>query len=205
MRRVVDSLHLCTGYYSTSLFQRGRELYTESPYRVEMAPASLDTLAGSVALTLTPAEHGGVEVAGEYAGTPYAYQVPALPVTLRLPQGNVHILARPGRPAQPVKVVISGMEPTAGACLAALSTEVPPNLMTITPRPLACMVLISFITALILLAPAARAEERATTKDAERMVRKAIEYVKKEGKEKALQVFSDPKGAFTAKVQTSFM
>ena len=36
----------------------------------------------------------------------------------------MHISAQPGRPVQPVKVVISGMEPTAGACLAALSTEV---------------------------------------------------------------------------------
>jgi signal transduction histidine kinase len=46
-------------------------------------------------------------------------------------------------------------------------------------------------------ASAVRAEERATTKDAERMVHKATEYVRKVGKEKAFAVFSDPKGAFT--------
>jgi cytochrome c len=51
---------------------------------------------------------------------------------------------------------------------------------------------------LTLLAPAAvPAEDRATTKDAERMVHKAVEFLKKEGKEKAFPVFSDPKGPFT--------
>jgi len=51
---------------------------------------------------------------------------------------------------------------------------------------------------LALLAPAAPlAEERATTRDAERMVHKAVDLLKKEGKEKAFAVFSDPKGAFT--------
>jgi signal transduction histidine kinase len=45
----------------------------------------------------------------------------------------------------------------------------------------------------------ARAEERvqATTKQAEMMVRKAIGYLEKEGKEKALAAFNDPKGPFT--------
>jgi cytochrome c len=50
---------------------------------------------------------------------------------------------------------------------------------------------------LALLAPAVPAEDRATTKDAERMVHKAVEFLKKEGKEKAFPVFSDPKGPFT--------
>lgn len=44
---------------------------------------------------------------------------------------------------------------------------------------------------------AAVAEERATTRDAELMVRRAVEFLKKEGREKALAVFSDPKGPFT--------
>jgi signal transduction histidine kinase len=45
---------------------------------------------------------------------------------------------------------------------------------------------------------AARAEgDRATTKEAERMVHSAIDYLKKNGKEKALEAFSDPKGPFT--------
>ena len=48
-----------------------------------------------------------------------------------------------------------------------------------------------------LLPFAGRAEERATTKDAERMVHKAVEYVKKEGRERAFAVFSDPTGPFT--------
>jgi hypothetical protein len=39
------------------------------------------------------------------------------------------------------------------------------------------------------------AEERATTKDAERMVHKAVEFLKK--KDKAFAVFSDPNGSFT--------
>ncbi len=53
--------------------------------------------------------------------------------------------------------------------------------------------------ALALLLPAAAlgADERATTKEAEMMVHKAVDFLKKEGKEKALPVFSDPKGAFT--------
>ncbi len=43
------------------------------------------------------------------------------------------------------------------------------------------------------------AEERAkaTTKEAEAMVHKAVAYVAKEGKEKALAAFNDPKGPFT--------
>ncbi len=55
------------------------------------------------------------------------------------------------------------------------------------------------VAALALLIPAAAraADDRATTKDAERMVHKAVEYVKKEGREKAFAVFSDPKGSFT--------
>lgn len=51
---------------------------------------------------------------------------------------------------------------------------------------------------LLAFAPAAaRAEERATTKDAEGMVHQAVAFVKKEGRQKALAVFSDPKGAFS--------
>jgi cytochrome c len=54
------------------------------------------------------------------------------------------------------------------------------------------------LAALAALAPlAAHAQGRATTKDAERMVHKAAEFLKKEGKLKALQVFNDPKGPFT--------
>ncbi len=46
-------------------------------------------------------------------------------------------------------------------------------------------------------ATAARAEERATTNEAEMMVHNAVAFLDKEGKEKAFAVFSDPKGAFT--------
>jgi cytochrome c len=53
------------------------------------------------------------------------------------------------------------------------------------------------LAALLLLAPAAQAEDRATTKDAEMLVHKAVAFLKKEGKEKAFPVFSDPKGPFT--------
>lgn len=38
---------------------------------------------------------------------------------------------------------------------------------------------------------------RASTKDAELMVHKAVEYVRTQGKEKALAAFNDPKGPFT--------
>jgi len=48
-----------------------------------------------------------------------------------------------------------------------------------------------------LLAPAALADDRATTMDAERLVHKAVEFVKSAGKEKALAAFSDPDGPFT--------
>ncbi len=54
------------------------------------------------------------------------------------------------------------------------------------------------VATLVAFAPAAaRAEERATTKEAEAMVHQAVAFVKKEGKQKAFAVFSDPKGAFT--------
>jgi signal transduction histidine kinase len=54
------------------------------------------------------------------------------------------------------------------------------------------------VTLLLGFAPAAaRADERATTKEAEAMVHQAVALVKKEGKAKAFAVFNDPKGAFT--------
>jgi len=40
------------------------------------------------------------------------------------------------------------------------------------------------------------AEERATTKEAEGLVKSAVGFLKKEGKEKAFAAFSDPKGNF---------
>lgn len=46
------------------------------------------------------------------------------------------------------------------------------------------------------LPAAARAEERATTKQAEGLVKSAVAFLKKEGKEKAFAAFSDPKGPF---------
>lgn len=48
----------------------------------------------------------------------------------------------------------------------------------------------------MLLPLAAAAEELATTKDAEMMVHRAVAFLKKEGREKAFAVFSDPQGAF---------
>ncbi len=56
---------------------------------------------------------------------------------------------------------------------------------------------LALMLAVALLAPATLAEERASTKDAERLVHKAVEFLKSEGKGKAFAVFSDPKGAFT--------
>lgn len=49
-----------------------------------------------------------------------------------------------------------------------------------------------------LLAPSlALAEERATTKDAEGVVKGAVAMLKKEGKEKTFAAINDPKGPFT--------
>lgn len=53
------------------------------------------------------------------------------------------------------------------------------------------------IFAFTLIAGVALADDRATTKDAEMLVHKAVELLKKEGREKALSVFSDPKGPFS--------
>jgi cytochrome c len=52
-------------------------------------------------------------------------------------------------------------------------------------------------TALMLIASAALAEERATTREAEALVRQGVAYLKQEGREKAFATFSDPKGPFT--------
>ncbi|HEX9242380.1 MAG TPA: cache domain-containing protein [Anaeromyxobacter sp.] len=46
-------------------------------------------------------------------------------------------------------------------------------------------------------APFALAEDHATTKDAELLVHQAVAFLKKEGKGKAFETFSDPKGRFT--------
>jgi signal transduction histidine kinase len=52
--------------------------------------------------------------------------------------------------------------------------------------------------ALLVLAPTlALGAERASPKEAELMVHKAVEFLNKEGKEKALAVFNDSKGPFT--------
>lgn len=48
-----------------------------------------------------------------------------------------------------------------------------------------------------LAAPAARAQDYATTKDAELLVHRAVAFLKAEGKEKSFATFSDPKGQFT--------
>ena len=53
------------------------------------------------------------------------------------------------------------------------------------------------LSAFLAFVPAAQAEERATTKEAEMMVHNAAAFVKKEGKATAFAVFSDAKGAFT--------
>jgi signal transduction histidine kinase len=50
--------------------------------------------------------------------------------------------------------------------------------------------------AVLTVASAARAEESATTKDAELLVHHAVAFLKKEGKAKALAAFSEPKGRF---------
>ena len=55
---------------------------------------------------------------------------------------------------------------------------------------------LTLATLLAVLPALARAEERATTKDAEAMVHQAVALVKKEGKERAFAVFDDPKGPF---------
>jgi signal transduction histidine kinase len=44
---------------------------------------------------------------------------------------------------------------------------------------------------------AALAQDRATTKEAEAMVHRAVEFLNKEGKDKAFATFSDPSGPFT--------
>lgn len=59
-------------------------------------------------------------------------------------------------------------------------------------RTLAAVIALS-----VLVPTAALAEERATSKDAERLVHKAVSFVRQEGKDKAFAVFNDPRGAFT--------
>jgi cytochrome c len=57
---------------------------------------------------------------------------------------------------------------------------------------------IAAVVAAALLPALALAEgERASTKEAEMMVHKAVQFLNHEGKEKAFPVFSDPKGPFT--------
>jgi signal transduction histidine kinase len=55
--------------------------------------------------------------------------------------------------------------------------------------------LVALVVATLLALPAL-AEERATTKEAEGLVKSAIAFLKKEGKAKAFAAFSDPKGSF---------
>ena len=56
---------------------------------------------------------------------------------------------------------------------------------------------IASLALLMTLLPAtALAEERASTKEAEGLVKSAVTFFKKEGKDKTFQAISDPKGAF---------
>jgi hypothetical protein len=55
----------------------------------------------------------------------------------------------------------------------------------------------ALVAGLLLALPlAAPAEDRASTKEAETLVHRAVDYLKKEGPEKAYATFSDPKGSF---------
>jgi signal transduction histidine kinase len=57
--------------------------------------------------------------------------------------------------------------------------------------------LVTLATLCVALPALALADERATTKEAETMVHKAAEFLKKDGKEKAFAAFSDPTGPFS--------
>jgi cytochrome c len=59
--------------------------------------------------------------------------------------------------------------------------------------------LVALVAVLALAPAAARAEEYATTKDAELMVHQAASFLKKNGKDKAFAAITDPKGPFTYK------
>ena len=55
----------------------------------------------------------------------------------------------------------------------------------------------SVLAAVLAVSAVAAEEQRASTKEAELLVRKAVEYLKKNGKEKAFAAFNDPVGPFT--------
>lgn len=55
----------------------------------------------------------------------------------------------------------------------------------------------SVLAAVLAVAAVAAEEQRASTKEAELLVKKAVEYLKKNGKEKAFAAFDDPGGPFT--------
>lgn len=62
------------------------------------------------------------------------------------------------------------------------------------------LVLASVLTTALLASgtvAAAAEEERASTKEAELLVKKAVEYYNKNGEEKAFSAFNDPRGPFT--------
>ncbi|HET6413043.1 MAG TPA: cache domain-containing protein [Anaeromyxobacter sp.] len=56
--------------------------------------------------------------------------------------------------------------------------------------------LLASVLLVALAGGAAAADERATTKEAELLVKKAIDYYQKNGKDKAFAAFSDPQGPF---------
>lgn len=57
--------------------------------------------------------------------------------------------------------------------------------------------IVALAAAVFVLPAIPRADDHATTKDAELMVHQAVQFLRKEGREKALAAFSDPKGRFT--------
>jgi cytochrome c len=59
-----------------------------------------------------------------------------------------------------------------------------------------CLAVFLSIASLACMVAIATADDNHTPEQAKALVQKAVEYLKREGKEKALAVFSDPKGEF---------
>ena len=126
MRRVVDSLDLYNTYYAGTIFNSKQELYRDSPYKVNLNQSDNDALKGSVTLILTPENNNGLSLEGEYQGGKFTETIPALPITIRIPAGTLHIEANPAgnKTLSSIKVVISNPKEVAKAYAAGLTAEV---------------------------------------------------------------------------------
>lgn len=107
MKRVVNRLELYTTY-STTHFLRRTDIYTESPYRVQMDSMSLEKLKYNLQFKIVT-NKGKLNIEGTYGDSVFTRIVDKIPTLLNTPAGVISIDIRPNKiiPNEAITVSIS--------------------------------------------------------------------------------------------------